>query len=71
MTDENNNPQKDFDDTNANRPNVYKKILAFAKEKGFDYEKHYSIKELFEIFHPCYKETYLENGRLYQRNGYE
>lgn len=41
------------------------------RDKGFDYEKHYSIKELFEIFHPCYKETYLENGRLYQRIGYE
>jgi len=33
--DENNNPQKDFDDTNAKRSEVYEKLYKFAKEKGF------------------------------------
>ena len=55
MTDENNNPQKDFDDTNANRPNVYKKILAFAKEKGFDYEFEEAYKNMINYFH--YRES--------------
>ena len=35
MYDENKNPQKDFDDTNAKRPEIFKKLLEFSKNKGF------------------------------------
>ena len=38
FNDENNNPQKDYNDTNAKRPEIFKKLLEFAKEKGFSYE---------------------------------
>ena len=37
-TDENKNPKKDFDDTNAKRPEVYKKLLKIAEAKGFSNE---------------------------------
>jgi len=36
--DENNNPQKEFDDTNAQRPEIYNKLLKFARTKGFESE---------------------------------
>ena len=43
--DENNNPQKDYDETNAKRPEVYKKLYKFAESKGFadDFEQGYKI----------------------------
>lgn len=36
-----------------------------------DYKKIYSIEEIYKLFHPCYKEIYLANGRLYRRKYYE
>jgi len=41
--DENNNPQKDFDDTNEKRPEIYKKLYKFANKNGFadEFEKAY------------------------------
>ncbi|KAG4087706.1 glutathione synthetase ATP-binding domain-like protein [Neocallimastix lanati (nom. inval.)] len=41
--DESNNPQKDFDDTNSNRPEIFRKLYKFASKKGFasEFEKAY------------------------------
>ena len=44
LNDENKNPQKDFDDINAKRPQVYKKLLEFSRTKGFN-------KEFEEAYH--------------------
>jgi len=43
--DENNNPQKDFDETNAKRPEVYNKLMKFAESKGFasEFKKAYIL----------------------------
>ena len=45
MNDENKNPQKDFDEVNAKRPHIYKKLLEFAKTKGFakEFEEAYNL----------------------------
>ena len=45
MNDENKNPQKDFDETNAKRPEVYKKLLEFSRTKGFskEFEEAYNL----------------------------
>ena len=42
--DDNKNPQKDFDDTNAKRPQIFQKLLEFPKTKGFssDFEQSYN-----------------------------
>jgi len=43
--DENHNPQKDFDETNAKRPEVYNKLMKFAESQGFasEFKKAYTL----------------------------
>ena len=53
--DENHNPQKDFDDTNAKRPQVFKKLLKFAETKGFSSDLVQSYKNMMNFFH--YRES--------------
>ena len=55
MNDENKNPQKDFDDTNAKRPEIFKKLLEFAKTKGFSYEFEEAYNKMINFFH--YRES--------------
>ena len=50
FNDKNNNPQKDFDDTNAKRPSLFKKLLEFAKEKGFSYEFEQAYNNMINYF---------------------
>ena len=38
MNDENNNPQKDFDDTNAKRPEIFNKLKKMLKNEDISYE---------------------------------
>ncbi|OUM59753.1 hypothetical protein PIROE2DRAFT_14623 [Piromyces sp. E2] len=47
--DENNNPQKDYDETNLKRPEVYQELYQFAKKKGFasKFKKAYKLMVLF------------------------
>ena len=54
-TDENKNPKKDFDDTNAKRPEVYKKLLKIAEAKGFSNEFEEAYKLMMNFFH--YRES--------------
>ena len=53
--DDNNNPQKDFDDTNAKRPQVFKKLLEFSKTKGFSSDFEQSYNNMLNFFH--YRES--------------
>ena len=55
MNDENKNPQKDFDDTNAKRPQIFQKLLEFSKEKGFSYDFEQSYNNMINFFH--YRES--------------
>ena len=55
MNDENKNPQKDFDDTNARRPEVFKRLLEFSKNKGFSYEFEQAYNNMLNFFH--YRES--------------
>ena len=55
MTDENKNPQKDFDDTNAKRPQIFQKLLEFSKEKGFSSDFEQSYNNIINFFH--YRES--------------
>lgn len=41
------------------------------KLKNVDYGKAYTLDEIYELIHPCYKETYLENGKLLRREYYD
>ena len=50
FNDKNNNPQKDFDDTNVKRPSLFKKLLEFAKEKGFSYEFEQAYNNMINYF---------------------
>ena len=59
FNDENNNPQKDFDDTNAKRPALFKKLLEFAKEKGFSYEFEQAYNIMINYF------PYRESPKYY------
>ena len=54
-TNENNNPHKDYDDTNAKRPQVFQKLLKIAKEKGFSSEFEEAYKLVMNYFH--YRES--------------
>ncbi|ORX87585.1 glutathione synthetase ATP-binding domain-like protein [Anaeromyces robustus] len=55
--DENNNPQLDFDKTNEKRPEIYKKLRKFAKEKGFStkLEKAYFLTVNFFQYRESHK----------------
>ena len=53
--DENHNPQKDFDDTNAKRPQVLKKLLKFAQAKGFSSDFVQGYNNMMNFFH--YRES--------------
>ena len=55
MNDENKNPQKDFDDTNAKRPQIFQKLLEFSKTKGFSSEFEQSYNNMINFFH--YRES--------------
>jgi len=55
MNDENKNPQKDFDDTNAKRPQIFQKLLEFSKEKGFSSDFEQSYNNMINFFH--YRES--------------
>ena len=57
--DENNNPQKDFDDTNARRPELFKKLLEFSKEKGFSSEFEQAYNNMLNFF------QYRESPKYY------
>lgn len=37
------------------------------KLKNVDYNKEYTLDELYELIHPCYKEVYLKNGKFLRR----
>ena len=54
-TDENNNPKKDFEETNAKRPEVFNKLLNIAKNKGFGKEFEEAYKLMINYFH--YRES--------------
>jgi len=54
-TDINKNPKKDFDETNAKRPQVFQKLLKIAKEKGFGSEFEDSYNLMIKYFH--YRES--------------
>ena len=51
MYDENKNPQKDFDDTNAKRPEIFKKLLEFSKNKGFSNEFEDAYNKMINFFY--------------------
>jgi len=53
--DDNHNPQKDFDDTNAKRPEVLKKLLKFAEAKGFSSDFVQGYNNMMNFFH--YRES--------------
>ena len=53
--DDNHNPQKDFDDTNAKRPQVFKKLLKFAEKKGFSSDFVQGYNNMMNFFH--YRES--------------
>ena len=53
--DDNHNPQKDFDDTNAKRPQVFKKLLKFAETKGFSSDFVQGYNNMMNFFH--YRES--------------
>ena len=53
--DENNNPKKDFEETNKKRPEVFKKLLSIAKKKGFSDEFEEAYNLMINYFH--YRET--------------
>ena len=55
MNDENKNPQKDFDDTNAKRPQIFQKLLEFSKTKGFSSDFEQSYNNMINFFH--YRES--------------
>ena len=55
MNDANKNPQKDFDEINAKRPEVYKKLLEFSRTKGFEKEYEESYHLMINFFH--YRES--------------
>ena len=55
MNDENNNPKKDFDDTNKKRPEIYKKLFEFSKTKGFSSEFEQAYNNMINFFH--YRES--------------
>ena len=57
--DKNNNPQKDYDDTNAKRPEVYKKLYKFAESKGFAYDFEQAYKTTMNFF------QYRESPKYY------
>ena len=59
MSDENKNPQKDFDDTNAQRPKVFKRLLEFSKNKGFSYEFEQAYNNMLNFF------QYRESPKYY------
>ena len=50
FNDENNNPKKTFDDTNAKRPSIFKKLLEFAKENGFENEFEQGYNNMINYF---------------------
>ena len=58
MNDENNNPQKDYDDTNAKRPAIYEKLKNLLKNKDdiYQFEEAYNntIKYLYFRESPKY-----------------
>ena len=54
-TDEINNPKKDFEETNAKRPEVFNKLLNIAKNKGFGKEFEEAYKLMINYFH--YRES--------------
>ena len=51
MNDENKNPQKDYDETNAKRPEIYQKLLDFSKKKGFSSEFEEAYNKTLNFFH--------------------
>ena len=55
INDENKNPQKDFDEINAKRPEVYKKLLEFSRTKGFSKEFEEAYNLMINFFH--YRES--------------
>jgi pyruvate,water dikinase len=55
MNDDNKNPQKDFDDTNAKRPQIFQKLLEFSKTKGFSSDFEQSYSNMINFFH--YRES--------------
>ena len=54
-TDVNRNPKKDYDETNAKRPQVFQKLLKIAKEKGFGSEFEDAYNLMINYFH--YRES--------------
>ena len=34
------------------------------------FDSTYSLQAIYDMYHPCYEETYLTNGRLYERKYY-
>lgn len=59
FNDENNNPQKDYDDTNAKRPEVFKKLFELAKTKGFSDEFEEAYNKTINYF------RYRESPKYY------
>ena len=54
-TDENNNPKKDYDETNKKRPEIFNKLLEVAKNKGFGNEFEEAYNLMIKYFH--YRES--------------
>ena len=57
--DENKNPQKDFNDTNKKRPEIFKKLLEFANKKGFSSEFEEAYNKTINYF------QYRESPKYY------
>ena len=53
--DENNNPIKDFDETNAKRPEIFKKLQKFAEKNGFSAQFEEAYNNTINFFH--YRES--------------
>ena len=49
--DEKNNPIKDYDETNAKRPNIFKKLLKFAEKNGFSSQFEEAYNNTINFFH--------------------
>ena len=56
---ENSNPQKDYDETNAHRPALFQKLLKFSEEKGFSSEFEQAYNNMLNFF------QYRESPKYY------
>ena len=59
MNNENKNPLKDFDETKARRPGIYKKLFEFSKDKGFSSEFEQAYNNMINFF------QYRESPKYY------